>query len=50
MASGKQIAVKGTIIGYYLFRRCEQNKREMKMPWEAAEPEVLEAADAATVG
>lgn len=34
MASGQQIAVKGTVLGYYLFKRCEANKREMQMPWE----------------
>lgn len=28
MASGQNIAVKGTIIGYYLFRRSEANKRQ----------------------
>jgi len=35
MASGQQVAVKGTVIGYYLFKRCEPNKRETKLPWEA---------------
>ena len=34
MASGQQIAVKGTIMGYYLFKRSEANKRDMQMPWE----------------
>jgi hypothetical protein len=50
MASGQQIAVKGTILGYYLFGRCEANKREMQMPWETAAPEAIETADAATIG
>jgi hypothetical protein len=27
LASGQDIAVKGTVIGYYVFRRCEENKR-----------------------
>jgi hypothetical protein len=27
LASGQNIAVKGTVIGYYVFRRCEGNKR-----------------------
>lgn len=26
MASGQNIAVKGTVIGYYLFKRCEENR------------------------
>jgi hypothetical protein len=34
MASGQQVAVKGTVLGYYLFKRCESNKREIQMPWE----------------
>ncbi len=41
MASGQQIAVKGTILGYYLFKRCDTNKREMQMPWDTAAPEAL---------
>jgi hypothetical protein len=39
MASGQQVAVKGTVLGYYLFKRCEPNKREMEMPWEIPETE-----------
>ena len=34
LASGQQVAVRGTIIGYYLFKRCEANKREVVDPWE----------------
>jgi hypothetical protein len=37
-SSGQNIAVKGTIIGYYLFKKAEENKREVaKMRWETAE-------------
>jgi hypothetical protein len=32
MASGQNIAVKGTVIGYYLFRRCEANRRRPAQP------------------
>jgi hypothetical protein len=39
MASGQQVAVKGTVLGYYLFKRCEPNKREMEMPWGIPETE-----------
>jgi hypothetical protein len=28
MASGQNIAVKGTVIGYYVFRRCEENRKQ----------------------
>jgi hypothetical protein len=27
LASGQNVAVKGTVIGYYLFRRCDANRR-----------------------
>jgi hypothetical protein len=27
LASGQNVAVKGTTVGYYLFRRCEANRR-----------------------
>jgi hypothetical protein len=35
LASGQQIAVKGSVIGYYLFKRCEANKRDVIDPWDA---------------
>jgi hypothetical protein len=34
MASGQNIAVKGTVIGYYLFRRSESNRRQAAQPTE----------------
>ena len=34
MASGQHIAVSGTVLGYYLFKRCEANKSESVDPWE----------------
>jgi hypothetical protein len=33
-SSGQNIATKGTTVGYYLFRRCEANRRETADPWE----------------
>ena len=33
-SSGQNIAVKGTTVGYYLFRRSDANKRETSNPWE----------------
>jgi hypothetical protein len=35
MASGQQVAVKGSIVGYYLFKRCEENKKQAPDPWDA---------------
>ena len=34
MASGQQVAVRGTVMGYYLFKRCEANKLQTRDPWE----------------
>jgi hypothetical protein len=52
MSSGQNLAVKGTTVGYYLFRRCEVNRREVGNPWEtklAFDAEVEEmAAEEAT--
>jgi hypothetical protein len=44
LASGQNIAVSGTIIGYYLFKRCEANRRQTTDPWEA--PSAVEAVAA----
>jgi hypothetical protein len=32
LASGQNVAIKGTTVGYYLFKRCEANKRESANP------------------
>jgi len=34
MSSGQNIAVKGKVVGYYLFKRCEANKLSVGDPWE----------------
>jgi hypothetical protein len=34
IASGQHVAVKGTVLGYYLFKRCEPNREEMTDPWD----------------
>jgi hypothetical protein len=34
MASGQNVAIKGTTVGYYLFRRCEANRCAPTNPWE----------------
>jgi hypothetical protein len=43
LASGQNVAIKGTTVGYYLFKRCEPNRRPPTKPWEEA------AAEDATV-
>ena len=32
MSSGQNVAIKGTKVGYYLFRRCEANARRAATP------------------
>jgi hypothetical protein len=34
MASGQNIATKGSTVGYYLFKRAEQNRQDAGNPWE----------------
>jgi hypothetical protein len=34
LASGQHVAVKGTVIGYYLFRRSDENARKSRDPWD----------------
>jgi hypothetical protein len=34
MSSGQNVAIEGTTVGYYLFRRCEAHRREPVKPWE----------------
>jgi hypothetical protein len=41
MASGQQIAVRGTVVGYYLFKRCESNRRDTLNPWDAPAQELV---------
>jgi hypothetical protein len=35
MSSGQNVAIKGTTVGYYLFKRCEANKQPSSNPWES---------------
>jgi hypothetical protein len=37
LASGQNVATKGSIVGYYLFRRCDANLRQVGNPWEGVE-------------
>jgi hypothetical protein len=37
LASGQNVATKGRTFGYYLFKRCETNRRDPgEQPWEVA--------------
>lgn len=36
LASGQNVAIKGTTVGYYLFKRCEVNRCAVSDPWESA--------------
>jgi hypothetical protein len=42
MSSGQNVATKGSVVGYYLFKRCEDNRRQVGNPWE--EQEIQEVA------
>jgi hypothetical protein len=35
MSSGQNVAIKGSTVGYYLFKRCEANRRQPEAaPWD----------------
>jgi hypothetical protein len=40
-----QVAVKGTVIGYYLLKRNEALKERVGDPWEAASQEAVQLAE-----
>lgn len=46
LSSGQQTAISGTVVGYYLFRRCESNWRDFTDPWDVSDEEAVELADA----
>jgi hypothetical protein len=37
LSSGQNVAIKGTTVGYYLFKRCPENRAELTNPWEQIE-------------
>jgi hypothetical protein len=45
MASGQQIAVAGTVVGYYLFKRNSGNKKTAPDPWEMPAADAVAIAD-----
>ena len=34
MSSGQNVAIKGTVVGYYLFRRCGTNREAPQKSWQ----------------
>src|SRR5205085_849915 len=34
LSSGQNVAIKGTVVGYYLCKRCVANIRKTEMLWE----------------
>ena len=45
IASGQHVAVSGTVMGYYLFKRNEANKSQGTDPWDLDDAEAVELAD-----
>lgn len=50
LASGQNVAIKGMTVGYYLFKRCEANRRETSKPWDEPDVEPLEELECAACG
>jgi hypothetical protein len=47
MSSGQNVAVSGTVVGYYLFKRAPENRRADADPWPT-EPQELEPESSET--
>lgn len=45
LSTGQQVATSGTVVGYYLFKRCDSNKLEMSDPWEVSDADAVALAD-----
>ena len=45
MSSGQQVAVSGTVVGYYLFKQNAANKKNLADPWDAPTDEAVQLAD-----
>jgi hypothetical protein len=45
MSSGQQVAIAGTVMSYYLFKRNETNKVRGADPWELDDQQAVELAD-----
>ncbi len=45
VSTGQQVAIAGTVVGYYLFKRNEAHKLQGTDPWEASDEEAVALAD-----
>ena len=45
LASGQQVAVAGTVVGYYLFKRSDANRVQGVDPWDLTDEQASELAD-----
>ena len=45
MASGQQVAVSGSVVGYYLFKRNEANKVGGTDPWDLDDDDAIQLAE-----
>ena len=46
LSSGQQVAVSGAVVGYYLFKRNEANKKTGADPWDETDvDDVIELAE-----
>jgi hypothetical protein len=45
MSSGQQVAVAGSVVGYYLFKRDDALKKNGLDPWDVTKEEAVELAE-----
>jgi hypothetical protein len=51
MSSGQNVAIKGTTVGYYLFKRSEANRQQpLPEPWHGSAPVLEEHHDSEEPG
>lgn len=45
LSSGQQTAVSGTVVGYYIFKRNDANKKQGTDPWDASDDDAVALAE-----
>jgi hypothetical protein len=45
LSTGQQVATSGSVVGCYLFKRNESNKKNLPDPWDAPTEEAVQLAD-----
>jgi hypothetical protein len=45
LSSGQQVAISGRVVGYYLFKRNEQNRSSSPDPWDLSDEQAVELAE-----